>query len=412
MESPHRPGEAEEAPPPFDEALALCPLVDSEVSSERPSGKLQGTARVQEAPSATEGGIEALVAMGFAHDAAVAALLHADNDVETAVALLAADKADVQEQGDLKRVVGTDSTSNTQASKWVQSFRSMAPSAIASKAMAFGQKLDAKLTLAANQFDKTFDKADELGDKAAAGVQKMSLNVASKASSFGSAFGRKISGVGAVSGKAASGVLQEAKAVLELSLPLDTATVSHQLRTGTVATGMCISGEISVLARCFSVFCGDGGLLLFVPTASGQVILASETVSVVSKLSSAVFSSGPSSAKGEVVGLELDQGVLQRVWRTEFLNCGVSALAVCEGRGDGESMVVAAGDDKGGLGCICINPQSLHGGDGIDEVHFHPSDRGGRREALACYSLQHGQRVCALAARSAAGCVVSGWPPR
>ena len=306
--------EEEEAPPPFDEAVALCPLVDTaaEISNpfQAPPSPPEGAGGVP-ADGEADGRLEAMAAMGFARDAAAAALVHTQNDVETAVALLAAAADDANEQP--AAPPSTQQASTQRASErpgdgggWKSSFKSIASTTFASKAMALGQKLDATWLQAADKFDKTFDKADRLGDKAAAGVhkgvQKMSLDVASKASSLSSSLGRKVSGASAAGSKAA----KEAKAALEVpSIPLHAATVSHQLRTGAVVTGICVNGESCCDPLLFLYLCrfSHHGL-----PAGKQLLLATETVGAVTKLSSALFRNGPSASHGEVVGLELDEG--------------------------------------------------------------------------------------------------------
>ena len=268
--------DGDEAPPTFEEALTLCP-----VHADAAAGTENGDDGGEQAPA-----LAVLMAMGFARDAAAAALSQAANDVERAAALLLesdseqgpgsapggvlrADRASgdvdsdeelakalylselqqeqrrlqaqVQEKereneekqkrqttaygspfdfgavGDVGEASAADST-GTRRGGW--------PSGLgrfATKAAAVGNKLDAKLTKAADKLDKS---ADRLADKATAGVQKMSKNLSSRAASWKSSLGKKIS-------DAASEVVIEAKAALDLDAPpLDSPLLCYQVGCG------------------------------------------------------------------------------------------------------------------------------------------------------------------------------------
>ena len=70
--------DGDEAPPTFEEALTLCP-----VHADAAAGTENGDDGGEQAPA-----LAVLMAMGFARDAAAAALSQAANDVERAAALL------------------------------------------------------------------------------------------------------------------------------------------------------------------------------------------------------------------------------------------------------------------------------------------------------------------------------------
>ena len=70
--------DGDEAPPTFEEALTLCP-----VHADAAAGTENGDDGGEQAPA-----LAVLIAMGFARDAAAAALSQAANDVERAAALL------------------------------------------------------------------------------------------------------------------------------------------------------------------------------------------------------------------------------------------------------------------------------------------------------------------------------------